>query len=127
MSSEIPGLGSRREAREEALAILYQAQTKWKDATKMREKVVDLTDGSVESLIDLGLACFDARKHKDAVRAFEDVLRVDDENQTAWLNLGVLWHHHVRDHKKAAKAYRQYLNLGGKDDRVRGWLTEVEK
>ena len=26
MSSEIPGLGSRREAREEALAILYQAE-----------------------------------------------------------------------------------------------------
>ena len=48
-------------------------------------------------------------------------------DETAWLNLGVLWHHHVRNHKKAAKAYRQYLNVGGKDDRVRGWLKEIEK
>lgn len=109
-----------------ALAILYEGQGRWKDAIRMYKTVVELSDGSVDALIDLGLAEFDGRKHEDAVESFEAVLRVEPKNLTALLNLGLLHQHHVKDRKKAAQCYRDYLDNGGTDVRVRDWLAEVE-
>ncbi len=109
-----------------ALALLYESQGRWRDAVREYQRVVKLTDSAPSSLYDLALGYWGYGKHDRAADALETLLSIDGDHLDAWLNLGVLRHRHLRDKKGAIAAYREYLRRGGKDNRVQGWLRELE-
>ncbi len=109
-----------------ALAILYEGEGRWKEAVRERQKVVKLTDGAPRACFDLALAHWSNGKHDKAAGSFEDVVAIDNDDRDAWLNLGILYHQQLRKKRKARFAYQRYLDLGGTDDRVAGWLNDLD-
>jgi tetratricopeptide (TPR) repeat protein len=110
-----------------ALRMLYANEGRWKRAVDAAQKVVELTDESADALYELGLTCLGAKQGKRAADTFDRVLALDPDRLDAWLNLGVVCHDRLKDHARAARAYREYLRRGGTDPRVREWLSQVEK
>jgi len=110
-----------------ALALYYEARGRWKDAMREYNRVVKLTDGAPGAWFDLALAQWGAGKYAKAARSLESLVDVDQSHMGAWLNLGILYHTQLRKRRKAIRAYREYLDLGGTDTRVAGWLAELER
>ncbi len=110
-----------------ALALFYEARGRWKDAIREYNKVVKLTDGAPDAWLDLALAQWGLAKYDKAARSLESLLEVDETRRDAWLNLGILCQTQLRKRRKAISAFREYLDLGGKDARVAGWLAELER
>ena len=88
---------------------------------------VDLSGRSAQSLIDLAFAYVGAGNARRAVECFEEVVRIDPGNLTAWMNIGLLCQEKLRDWKRAVNAYAEYLDRGGTDPRVAKWLEQAKK
>lgn len=110
-----------------AMAQMYESMGKWREAIRSYKEVVDLTDGAVCALFDLGLAYAGAGKARQAADCLERVVEVDPNHVDGWFNLGVLFHVDLREKEQAARCYREYLDRGGTDTRVRDWLASLTK
>ena len=109
------------------LAQYLGRQGRWKDAVKAFQRVVELTSSSAESVYDLALAQVGANEPKAAAETFERLLAAHPEHLDGWLKLGVLARERLRDERRALRAFRTYVEKGGKDARVRTWIAELEK
>ena len=122
-----------REAKEDpifhrALGALYALQAKWKDAIAAYETVVKLTDSHPDALWDLARAQRWAAKPKDAAATLEALVATDPDSLHGWLELGQVCQFELRkQERRAAQAYRAYIDLGGDNEDVPGWLAECER
>jgi len=110
-----------------ALGTFYSNLTRYRDAVKAHEKVVELTDRSSASLIDLAFARVGRGDYRGALSCFEEVIDQDPDNLTAWLNIGLICQEKTSDRKRAIVAYEEYLKRGGTDERVPKWLGELKR
>jgi tetratricopeptide (TPR) repeat protein len=60
----------------------------------------------------------------DAERALLQAAAVNASYADVYLSLGDLYAEDLKDQKKAAEAYRRYLETGGTENRVRDYLQE---
>jgi tetratricopeptide (TPR) repeat protein len=110
-----------------ALGALYSNLGRWKEAIRAYDHAADLSDRSTQSLLDLAFACVGGGEARAAVRIFEEVLKKEPDNLTAWMNLGLVLSEKLGDRAGAIRAYKQYLERGGADPRVSKWLEDLRK
>lgn len=108
-----------------ALRMLHGAQGHWPRAVTYARKIVQLSDESPDSLMELALTYLGAGLAKRAAVTFDRVLTADPDRLDAWLNLGVVCQARLKDLPRARRAYEEYLDRGGKDPRVSTWLGQV--
>src|SRR5262249_30275718 len=75
--------------------------------------------------LDYALALFQQGKHAEAAQRFERVLDFKEANPTAHFHLGLLYMDFLGDPVKAGLHLRRYVELGGDDARVKGWLEKL--
>jgi Tfp pilus assembly protein PilF len=109
------------------LAQFLAREGRWKDAVGSFHRVVELTNASSQSLYDLGLAQLGANEPKKSADTFERLLAAQPDFTEAWLKLGIVCRDRLRDSKRALRAFRSYVQNGGKDARVKNWIAELEK
>jgi Tfp pilus assembly protein PilF len=102
-------------------------QGRWKDAVKSFQRVVELTGASAESTYDLGLAQIGANDPRAAAGTFDALVAEHPERVDGWLKLGIVCRERLHEERRALKAFRAYLEKGGKDARVKAWIDELEK
>jgi tetratricopeptide (TPR) repeat protein len=108
-----------------ALGSLYAGVGRWKDAVRAYEKAGEVAGWTVDALMDSAFAHVGANDPRDALRYFEQVVEVEPDNLTAWMNIGLLCHETLRKKAKAIEAYEEYIRRGGKDERVPKWLSDL--
>ena len=69
--------------------------------------------------------CADAGRGKDAVKALQRAIDLDPKDLELVKQLGIFYEKVVGSTKLAVKAFRTYVEMGGKDERVRDWLKEL--
>jgi Tfp pilus assembly protein PilF len=109
------------------LAQFLGRQDRWKDAVKAFQRVAELSGQAPDALYDLALAEVGANEPKKAVETLEKVVAAQPDHVNAWLKLGILYRERLSDEKKALRAFREHIENGGKDARVRTWIAELEK
>jgi tetratricopeptide (TPR) repeat protein len=109
-----------------AVAALAASQGDWKTAISEYTKVVKMTGATGDSLMDLAGAYTGAEKPKNAASTYEQVVAAEPGRLDAWLQLGIVCRRDLRDNKRAAKAFHEYVNRGGTDARVPGWIAAIE-
>jgi len=110
-----------------ALGALAASQNEWGKAIAEYEKVAKMTGRSGDALMDLASAYVGAAKPTLAAQTYDQLLAVDAERLEAWLELGIVCRRDLKDDKRAADAFRAYVQHGGTDERVPKWLTQIEK
>ncbi|MGQ0811725.1 MAG: caspase family protein [Nitrospiraceae bacterium] len=71
-----------------------------------------------DSFYTLGLIMQKRGKFTDAEQAFQQALSVNPNYSDVYYSLGTLYADDLKDHKKAATAFRRYVELGGTDSRA---------
>ena len=74
---------------------------------------------------DKGLALFRLARYEEAIASFEQAARLDPRNPRTFLDLGILQMVFTADTELARLHFDRYLELGGDDRRVQGWLDEL--
>jgi len=110
-----------------ALGALAESQNEWSKAIAEYQKVVKMTGGAADALMDLASAYSGAVRPLLAAQTYDEVLAVDAARLEAWLELGIVCRRDLKDDKRAAAAFREYVKRGGSDERVPKWLTQIEK
>ena len=86
---------------------------------------MELAPEDADIRIRYGHSAADARKYRNAVKAFEKALELDGSKLEAWKSMGIIYETRLNDPKQAATCYREYIKNGGKDARVNDWLKEL--
>jgi cytochrome c-type biogenesis protein CcmH/NrfG len=74
------------------------------------EEEVSRNPGNIQAWIQLGNHYFDANQHKQAIRAYERALALDDSNPDVWTDLGVMYRRDGQP-QKAIEAFDKAISL----------------
>ncbi|HOX57314.1 MAG TPA: tetratricopeptide repeat protein [Candidatus Paceibacterota bacterium] len=80
-------------------------------AEKSFNEALRLSPQNPEALNGLGLARLGSGRAGEAARCFEAALKQRTDYRPALLNLAIVAHQHLRDHRLALQKYREYLAL----------------
>ena len=118
-------LGGDQPGYARAAALHYETRGRFRAAVECFERVTRISDNAPDDMFDLAIAQWRRGKKERAADVLRRLTRRQPERLDAWLNLGVLYHRHIRDRAGARAAYSRFLALGGKDARVPKWLAEL--
>jgi serine/threonine protein kinase/Tfp pilus assembly protein PilF len=107
------------------LGVLYQRAGRLDPAIAEFEAVLAEDESVPVAHLDLGLALFTQGKYERAAGEFERVLALAEDDAAAHLHLGLLHMDYLGDAAKARAHLQRYLELGGDDARVKGWLAKL--
>jgi tetratricopeptide (TPR) repeat protein len=108
-----------------ATAALSMTQGDWSSAVSDYQKVVKLTDGSGDALMDLASAYTAAKQHSSAASTYDQVVTAEPKRIEAWLQLGIVAARDLKDERRAIRAFKEYQKHGGNDPRVSGWIQKL--
>jgi tetratricopeptide (TPR) repeat protein len=109
-----------------ALAAFAETQGDWTTAIAEFTKYAKLTKNSSDALFGLAGAYRGAGKHRSAASTYDQLVAAEPGRLDAWLQLGIVCGGKLNENKRALKAFQEYLNRGGKDPRVPGWIRNLE-
>lgn len=95
------------------------------EALVAAELAVKHAPDNADSHYTLGLVLQRKGQFKEAERALLQALTVNPTYTEAYLSLGDLYAEDLKDQKKSIEAYRQYLKIGGNENRVRTYLEKM--
>jgi tetratricopeptide (TPR) repeat protein len=104
--------------------ILLELQPNLDEALVAGELAVKHAPKNPDSHYTLGLVLQKKGRFADAERALLQAAAVNASYADVYLSLGDLYAEDLKDQKKAAEAYRRYLETGGTENRVRDYLQE---
>ncbi|MEE8104460.1 MAG: tetratricopeptide repeat protein [Planctomycetota bacterium] len=107
------------------LGDALDARNKRKEALATYRKATELAPEDVTIWTRYAHLCADAGRGKDAVKALQRAIDLDPEDLELVKQLGIFYEKGVGSTKLAVKAFRTYVEKGGKDERVRDWLKEL--
>jgi tetratricopeptide (TPR) repeat protein len=74
----------------------------------------------------LGNRYYDHGQIEEALAEYQKVIKFDDRNVDAHLNLGIIYEDILKDKEKATEHYKAYLELQGpRQEEVRDWLRKI--
>jgi Flp pilus assembly protein TadD len=104
---------------------LYQQQEQYKEAAQAFENVLRLDKDNPEAHINLGVVYTALLKLKQAEEQYQAALVLDPRLSEAHYNLGLLYEFHHNAPEKALEYYKEYVKLGGQDERIAKLLKKV--
>lgn len=109
-----------------ACAAFAASEGDWGRAVSEYSRAVKLSDDPNEVMMELAAAYSGAQKPGSAASTYEQILAADPKRLEAWLQLGIVCARDLKQTKRASKAFHAYVDRGGKDPRVVGWLKELD-
>jgi cytochrome c-type biogenesis protein CcmH/NrfG len=101
---------TRQPPLQEALNPAINAKEASNEGTAPLEEEVSRNPGNIQAWIQLGNHYFDADQHKEAIRAYERALALDDNNPDVWTDLGVMYRRDGQP-QKAIEAFDKAMTL----------------
>jgi hypothetical protein len=102
--------------------LLLELQPNLDEALVAGELAVKHAPKNPDAHYTLGLVLQKKGRFADAERALLQAAAVNASYADVYLSLGDLYAEDLKDQKKAAEAYRRYLETGGTENRVRDYL-----
>jgi len=62
----------------------------------------------------------------EAIRELNEAKTLNPELPDTYINLGIMYDDYINDNAKALEFYKKYLDLGGADKQVLGWINAIE-
>jgi tetratricopeptide (TPR) repeat protein len=109
-----------------ACAAFAASQGDWTRAISEYSRAVKLSDEPNEVLMELAAAYSGAQKPGSAASTYEQIVAADPNLRDAWLQLGIVCARDLKQTKRASKAFHTYVDRGGKDPRVAGWIAQLD-
>ena len=104
---------------------MYQQQEQYTEAAEAFKNVLRLDKDNPEAHINLGVAYTALSKLKQAEEQYRTALVLDPGLSEAHYNLGLLYEFHHNVPEKALEYYKEYVKLGGQDERIAKLLKRV--
>jgi len=123
--TKLLGVKGKEAAAHTGLGLLYDAAGETKRALGEMTKALAANPKYPYAHINAGILYRKMKQYGRAARAYATAIKLDPRAHAAYLNLGILYETYRNDKKKALKCYRQYVDMGGKDPRVRKWIAEL--
>ncbi len=98
----------------------------WARAISEYLRAVKLSDNPNDVLMELAGAYTGALKPASAASTYDQIVASDPKRLDAWLELGIVCARDLKQTKRASKAFHAYVDRGGKDPRVAGWLKQLD-
>jgi serine/threonine-protein kinase len=108
------------------LGILLHEDGRLEEAVAQYRRVISDHGDVPRANLGLGLALYEQQVFEEALQCFARVLDYEEDNVAAHFHLGLLRMDHVGDARQAAVHFQRYLDLGGTDRRVQGWLRQLQ-
>ena len=108
-----------------ALGFLLQGQDQTSQAATHFQEVLRLNPNHAEAHLNLGVLFANLAKLDQAEQEYLKALGLNPNLVEGYYNLGVFYEFHRKDTTRALAQYRQYVELGGKDERVRNLLKKT--
>lgn len=96
----------------------YEAIENFDRALQVDANQAKAVEGKAQAYRELG----EMDKAEDL---FKQAIEMDPENPQFYLSLGVFYHKYQKDQDAALPYYQQYIEKGGTDPQVKGWITEL--
>ena len=110
-----------------ALGFLYQEQGNSQSAAKHIKEVIRLAPEDPDAHLNLGVVLSNLKQLDEAEKEYLTAISLNPKFTDAYFNLGVFYEFHRKDTEKALAQYREYLKLGGTDERISQLVKKVEK
>lgn len=107
------------------LGLLYHASGRVDEALGQYEAVLEDYGDVPRANLGKGMILFERSDYAGAREAFQRVLEYDDSSEAAYFHLGLLAMDYFGETQTARAHFERYLDLGGADPRVRGWLGRL--
>ncbi|MEM9802553.1 MAG: tetratricopeptide repeat protein, partial [Planctomycetota bacterium] len=107
------------------LASLLVETDKPERALLVLDDVLEREDAPAEAYLYRGAALLRLERYEEAEETLRAAVEIDRGCTAAWLMLGVLGMDYLEDGSRAADDLRAYLDSGGQDPRVEGWLRQL--
>ena len=104
---------------------MYQQQEQYTEAAEAFKNVLRLDSNNPEAHINLGVVYTALAKLKRAEEQYQTAIALNPRLSEAHYNLGLLYEFHHNVPNKALEYYKEYVNLGGKDERIAQLLKRV--
>lgn len=107
--------------------ILLQAEGRSEEALPHFAAAIAQRDDSVEAHTDYGLALASLGRYEEAVIELEQASELDPDRLFLRITLGVIYMSYVKDDALALEHLQAYQSLGGDDERVSGWVSQLQR
>ncbi len=109
------------------LGLLYVKESKLLEAESALEAAVQINPANVQAGNELGIVERKLGKFPAAEAAYQHTIAADPDYAPAHLNLGVLYDLYLAQPQKALDEFERYIELGGQNKQVAGWVVELRK
>jgi tetratricopeptide (TPR) repeat protein len=109
------------------LARLYHDSRRYNRSADALKIALSIAPDSAVAHCNLGEIYKHLGLYDEAVRELNEAKRLDSELPDTYINLGIIYDDYVVDDQKALENYRKYLELGGADKQVSGWIERLEE
>ena len=107
------------------MGVLYQREGRVADARRAFRAALARDDELAVPHLDLGLLLFQEGDWEEAIPQLIRAAELDPELEYPHLALGVIHRDYTGDRNAAIDSFSTYLERGGRDPRVEGWLEEL--
>ena len=107
------------------LGILHQREGRLDQARALFESIVKSGTEMPLAFLNLGLVLFAQGEYEQAAEQLASVLVLDEKEAAAHFHLGLLYMDYLGNPEQARAHLTRYLELGGRDARVQGWLDRL--
>ena len=108
-----------------ALAALYERMEQPKKAVRAYKAAARMDRSDALPCLQAGLLLSEMRRGKAALEQLEEAIRRDRSLADAHLAAGTVHQDLLGRPKDAIRCYERYLEVGGNDPRVPGWIEEL--
>ncbi len=126
-SQEKTGVAQRCAACYIDLARIYHDSQQYARAAEALKIAIRVDPENAVAHCNLGEIYKHLELYEDAVRELTEAQRLNPELPDVYINLGIIYDDHLVDDDKALEYYKKYLELGGADQQVYGWIREIEE
>ncbi len=109
------------------LGFLYQQHDQPQEAIEHFQQVTVLQPTDAEAYFNLGVLFTIQQQFDQAEEAYHKGLNLKPNSVEGQFNMGAFYEFHKEDLQKATHHYKQYLDLGGQDSRIKQLLQEQQK
>ncbi len=109
-----------------SLGELYYELKRYKEAERELAVATDLRAKDRRAWSAYGRACTSMEHWKDAVRAFDKVIKLDSEALDEYLWMAIIYDKHLEDREKAREYIEKWLERGPPEDpNLDAWIDDV--
>jgi len=106
------------------LGFLYQQHNQPQKAIAHFQRVIQLNPTDAEAYFNLGVLLVSQNQFDQAEEAYQKGLELQPQSVEGQFNVGAFYEFHKEDLEQAQKHYQKYIDLGGKDLRIKQLFHE---